>query len=71
MLDLDGTRVIVNPGSVGQPRDGDPRASAMVIDTEASTIEWHRVEYPIDETKQLMTELDLPRRLVERLDYGL
>ncbi|HUR16855.1 MAG TPA: metallophosphoesterase family protein, partial [Candidatus Limnocylindrales bacterium] len=40
VLDLDGTRIIVNPGSVGQPRDGDPRASAMMIDTEASTIQW-------------------------------
>lgn len=71
VLELDGTRVIVNPGSVGQPRDGDPRASAMLIDTEASTIAWHRVEYPIEKTKQLMTDLHLPQRLIQRLDFGL
>ena len=71
VLDLDGTRIIVNPGSVGQPRDGDPRASAMIIDTEASTIAWHRVEYPIEKTQRLMTDLKLPKRLIQRLEYGL
>ena len=71
VIELDRTRVIVNPGSVGQPRDGDPRASAMVIDTEANTIEWHRVEYPIETVKRLMTDLGLPQRLVQRLDFGL
>jgi predicted phosphodiesterase len=62
---------LVNVGSVGQPRDGDPRASAMVIDGEAQTMEWHRVEYPIDRVQRLMSDLGLPRRLISRLQYGL
>jgi predicted phosphodiesterase len=70
-LDLDSRRTILNPGSVGQPRDGDPRAGAMVLDTESRTIEWHRVEYPIERVQELMTKLRLPPRLVARLRYGL
>ena len=45
-LALDERRCILNPGSVGQPRDGDPRACAMLIDTDAREVEWRRVEYP-------------------------
>jgi diadenosine tetraphosphatase ApaH/serine/threonine PP2A family protein phosphatase len=71
VLDLDDTRLIVNPGSVGQPRDGDPRASAMLIDTEAQTIEWRRVEYPFEKTQRLMAERGLPERLIQRLEFGL
>jgi predicted phosphodiesterase len=70
-IEFGGGRLIANPGSVGQPRDGDPRASAMVIDTAAQTMEWHRVEYPIDRVQRLMTDLGLPRRLISRLQYGL
>jgi predicted phosphodiesterase len=64
-------RVIANPGSVGQPRDGDPRASAMVLDTDARTLAWHRVEYPVERVQKLMTDFKLPPRLVRRLQYGL
>jgi predicted phosphodiesterase len=64
-------RVIVNPGSVGQPRDGDPRASAMILDTELLSLEWRRVEYPIEAVQKLMSERGLPPRLVARLAYGL
>ena len=71
VLELDDRRVIANPGSVGQPRDGDPRASAMIFDTEALTLEWRRVEYPIERVQKLMKELKLPVRLVARLAYGL
>jgi predicted phosphodiesterase len=64
-------RLVINPGSVGQPRDGDPRASALLIDTDASTLHWHRVTYPIAETQELMEQAGLPRRLAARLQFGL
>lgn len=71
VLQLDERRTILNPGSVGQPRDGDPRASAMVLDTEALTATWIRVSYPVAETQAAMRSAGLPTRLVERLSYGL
>jgi predicted phosphodiesterase len=70
-LDLDERRTIINPGSVGQPRDGDPRACAMLLDTERKALEWRRVEYPIERVQQLMTRARLPARLVARLTFGL
>ena len=63
-------RLLLNPGSVGQPRDGDPASSYAVIDTEAGSAEFHRVSYDIDRTQRLMRDVDLPVRLVERLRYG-
>ena len=63
-------RLLLNPGSVGQPRDGDPASSYAVIDTEAGTGEFRRVSYDIDQTQRLMRDADLPPRLVERLRYG-
>lgn len=68
---LDSQRTIVNPGSVGQPRDGDPRASAMLLDTDQRSLEWRRVEYPIERVQKLMTERKLPARLARRLQFGL
>jgi predicted phosphodiesterase len=68
---LDGERLVINPGSVGQPRDGDPRASALLLDTDAGTLEWRRVEYPIERVQRLMEKLGLPRRLSARLQFGL
>lgn len=70
-LELDARRVLANPGSVGQPRDGDPRASALVLDVEARRLTWHRVVYDIAATQAAMRKKPLPDRLVERLDYGL
>jgi predicted phosphodiesterase len=70
-VSLDGARMVINPGSVGQPRDGDPRASGMMIDTEASTLEWHRVEYPIERVQRLMADAGLPSKLIARLKFGL
>ncbi len=70
-LDLGPARVIVNPGSVGQPRDGDPRASAMLYDPDEGRLEWHRVDYPIQRVQRLMAERDLPSRLAARLSFGL
>jgi diadenosine tetraphosphatase ApaH/serine/threonine PP2A family protein phosphatase len=70
-VDLDPRiRMVVNPGSVGQPRDGDPRASYAIHDAEANSITLHRVEYAIDETQELMAEAGLPRWLIERLSAG-
>jgi len=70
-LTLDERRTILNPGSVGQPRDGDPRASVMLLDTEQHVVEWRRVEYPIAETQDLMRDAGLPAWLIERLARGL
>jgi predicted phosphodiesterase len=70
-LKLSSQRSILNPGSVGQPRDGDPRASGMLLDTAERTLEWQRVDYPIKQVQALMTERKLPARLVRRLEYGL
>jgi predicted phosphodiesterase len=67
---LGGERLIVNPGSVGQPRDGDPRASYVILDLDKLTVEHRRVEYPIEQTQAKMMEHDLPLRLVLRLKYG-
>jgi len=70
-VDLDpNVRMILNPGSVGQPRDGDPRASYAVYDAEAMTITLHRVGYAIDATQKLMAEAGLPRWLIDRLSTG-
>lgn len=65
-----GWRFILNPGSVGQPRDDDPRASCLLIDTERGTAGWRRVEYNIAETQSQMRRAKLPARLAERLAHG-
>ncbi len=70
-LVLDERRTILNPGSVGQPRDGDPRACAMTLETDTGEVEWHRVPYPIGETQRRMRDAGLPPRLVARLSHGL
>jgi predicted phosphodiesterase len=64
-------RALINPGSVGQPRDGNPLASYAVLDTEAERCTWHRVAYRIDEVRAAMAEVGLPARLAERLRFGL
>ena len=70
-IDLDpNMRIVVNPGSVGQPRDGDRRASYAVYDTEANSITLHRVEYEIAATQKLMAEEGLPLWLIQRLETG-
>jgi diadenosine tetraphosphatase ApaH/serine/threonine PP2A family protein phosphatase len=69
-LDLSGGRWLVNPGGVGQPRDGDPRAAWLLLDTETWRATWRRVEYPIDEAARAIEEAGLPRVLGERLYSG-
>jgi diadenosine tetraphosphatase ApaH/serine/threonine PP2A family protein phosphatase len=63
-------RFIANPGGVGQPRDGDPRAAYAVYDSEIGTLEWRRVTYPIKTTQDRMREVGLPQPLIERIAYG-
>jgi diadenosine tetraphosphatase ApaH/serine/threonine PP2A family protein phosphatase len=63
-------RMLLNPGSVGQPRDGDPRASYLVLDTERGTAAWGRVVYDIDAVQAAMRAAGLPNRLVDRLRVG-
>ncbi len=70
-LALDERRCILNPGSVGQPRDGDPRACAMTLDTETDTVEWLRIDYEIGRTQAAMRQLPLPGRLADRLAKGV
>ena len=53
-LALDGLRTLLNPGSVGQPRDGDRRASYLILDPEAGVATWHRVAYDIDAVQAAM-----------------
>jgi len=67
---LDARRALINPGSVGQPRDGNRDASYLILDTEAGVAEFHRVRYDVGLTQRLMREAGLPRWLVERLAIG-
>jgi predicted phosphodiesterase len=68
--DLAGGEWLVNPGSVGQPRDRDPRAAWMLIDLDRWTARWERAEYPIDEAARAIADADLPRHLADRLFIG-
>ena len=63
-------RFIANPGGVGQPRDGDPRAAYAIYDSDAATLEWRRVAYPIEVTQRKMREVGLPDQLIERIAFG-
>jgi diadenosine tetraphosphatase ApaH/serine/threonine PP2A family protein phosphatase len=64
-------RSLVNPGSVGQPRDGDPRASWLELDIDGGLATWHRVPYDVAAVQGAMRRVGLPDRLVERLRHGL
>ncbi len=68
--ELDGHRLLLNPGSVGQPRDGDPRASYLILDLAARRAEWGRVPYDIEAVRARMRAVGLPRRLGDRLLHG-
>jgi diadenosine tetraphosphatase ApaH/serine/threonine PP2A family protein phosphatase len=69
-VDLAGARWILNPGSVGQPRDGDPRAAYLVVDFEARRAHFHRVAYDIAKTQAEFREAGLPEMLGLRLQLG-
>ena len=68
---LDERRAFLNPGSVGQPRDGNPAASYLLIDTEAIAVTWQRVAYDIKATQTAILAAGLPPRLARRLGSGL
>lgn len=63
-------RAIINPGSVGQPRDRDPRAAYAIFIPEDNTWAYHRVDYDIAETQKRMRAIDLPERHSSRLENG-
>ena len=66
-----GARAILNPGSVGQPRDGDRRASYAIVNTKQPFITIRRVEYDIGKTAEKIREAGLPQSLADRLSEGL
>ena len=68
-LELSGRRLL-NPGSVGQPRDGDPRAAWLLLDLERRFASFRRVAYPIEKTQNEMRERGLPWALAARLERG-
>ena len=63
-------RWLLNPGSVGQPRDGDPRAAWLLLDLERRFAAFHRVAYSIEDTQSEMRERGLPALLAARLERG-
>jgi len=64
------TRYLVNPGSVGQPRDGDPRAAFLIYDDIDRVISFHRVEYDMQRCRDKIVNAGLPPELAERLASG-
>ncbi|MDP7409783.1 MAG: metallophosphoesterase family protein [Dehalococcoidales bacterium] len=67
---LGSNRLILNPGGVGQPRDGDPRASYAIYDSESIMVHLYRVAYDIATTQAKMLKYGLPVNLITRLSYG-
>lgn len=69
-LALGKNRLIINPGGLGQPRDGDPRASYAIYDSDTKLVKLYRTIYDIGATQAKMLKAGLPIRLVDRLNYG-
>jgi predicted phosphodiesterase len=63
-------RYLINPGSIGQPRDRDPRASYMTYDSRRRVVRWYRIPYPIDEAQRRIRKAGLPGSLADRLAFG-
>lgn len=70
-LRLEGVRALLNPGSVGQPRDGDARASWLELDTESNVATWRRAAYDVERARAATLDAGLPARLADRLRHGL
>ena len=70
-VDLASQRWLLNPGSVGQPRDGNPRAAWLLLDFEAEKALYRRVEYPVEKTQAEIREHGLPEPLALRLESGV
>jgi len=66
----EGVRYLVNPGSIGQPRDGNPLASFAIYDSTARTVTIHRIAYRLEVTQQRILKAGLPRPLADRLALG-
>ncbi|MCB8920778.1 MAG: metallophosphoesterase family protein [Ardenticatenaceae bacterium] len=67
---LPENRVIINPGSIGQPRDSDHRAAYALLDTDNLVWEYRRIAYDVSKTQEKMRAQNMPSRLVNRLEYG-
>jgi diadenosine tetraphosphatase ApaH/serine/threonine PP2A family protein phosphatase len=67
---LDDRRYMVNVGSVGQPRDHDPRLCYVEVDARLGRVAFRRLEYPVRETQEAIRKTDLPVQLAERLEHG-
>lgn len=67
---IEDTRRLLNPGSVGQPRDGDPRAAWLLLDFDARFASFRRVAYSVEETQRELMEAGLPQALAARLAVG-
>jgi diadenosine tetraphosphatase ApaH/serine/threonine PP2A family protein phosphatase len=70
VVQLRGAEWLVNPGSVGQPRDGDARAAWLLLDTDEATATWRRVEYDVAGAAAAIRTARLPDSLADRLQYG-
>lgn len=70
LLDLSSGQWLINPGSVGQPRDGDPRAAWLELDTDEQSVRFHRTDYDVDRAAASIVAAGLPRRLADRLQVG-
>ena len=68
---LSDDRWLLNPGSVGQPRDTDPRAAWLLLDLEGRRASFHRVEYDVAKTQQEIRDRGLPEALAARLEFGV
>jgi diadenosine tetraphosphatase ApaH/serine/threonine PP2A family protein phosphatase len=71
VVELPGARWLVNPGSVGQPRDGDPRAAWLLVDDEAGRAVFRRVAYDVARTQEEIRDRGLPDALASRLAHGV
>ncbi|HEX2044049.1 MAG TPA: hypothetical protein VHF23_00325, partial [Gaiellaceae bacterium] len=70
-VDLAAERRLLNPGSVGQPRDGDPRAAWLELHLDARRAVFRRVSYAVERTQAEIREAGLPEPLAARLEHGL
>ena len=64
-------RYLLNPGSIGQPRDRDPRASFVIYDSETKVVRWQRVDYAINKAQERIMKSGLPKVLADRLALGI
>jgi diadenosine tetraphosphatase ApaH/serine/threonine PP2A family protein phosphatase len=70
-LGVGGVRALLNPGSIGQPREGDPRAAYLLLDLDAQHASFRRVSYDIERTQREIREAGLPELLAARLELGI